>query len=264
MAQWSDIAAFIGPTPNENPGGMGRVDGVVLHIQQGNQAGSIAWCKNPASQVSAHFFAPKVGKPVQLVDTSDKAWAEAAGNPNWLSIENEGYSGQYLTGDQIEACAQILARAHTVYGVPLTTADLPSEQGLGWHGMGGDAWGGHPDCPGDQVKSQRGAILQRASEILGTAPPPPPAPGQRAPMFPGRTLVFENGYPMMHGDDVHTWQQQMANRGWALAVDGWYGPHSRLVCVEFQQDSTAHAWALAIDGMVGPKTWNATWERPVS
>lgn len=262
MAKWTDIAAFIGPTPNEVPGGMGAIVGVVLHIQQGNQAGSIAWCKNPASQVSAHFFAPKVGTPVQLVDTADEAWAQAAGNSGWLSIENEGYSGQELTGDQIEACAQILARAHAVYGVPLWSTDSPSSGGLGWHGMGGDAWGGHPDCPGEPVKAQRPAILARAAQLLDQAPP---APAVAAPVWGGRLFVYMPGETMwIHGADVKLWQTQMAHRGWSITVDGWYGPQSRQICTEFQQDSTNHGWALAADGIVGPLTWNATWERPVS
>jgi hypothetical protein len=259
--KWSDIAPYIGPTPNERPGGMESIEGVVLHIQQGNEAGSIAWCQNPASQVSAHFFAPKVGRPVQMVDTSDEAWAEAAGNARWLSIENEGYSGQQLTADQIEACAQILARAHTVYGVALVATDDPARGGLGWHGMGGDPWGGHPDCPGEPVKAQRAEIIARAAAIVGL--PNPPATS--APPFPGRTLVYSaESVPQMHGADVSTWQDRMRARGWSITVDGWYGPQSWRVCEDFQRDSTAHGWYLQVDGMVGPHTWSAAWERPVS
>lgn len=260
MAKWGDIATWVGPTVNESPFQMENVVGVVLHIQQGNEAGSIAWCKNPASKVSAHFFVPKVGKPEQLVDTADKAWAEAAGNAHWLSIENEGYSGQLLTASQFEACAQLLARAHKEYGVRLAVTDDPATGGLGWHGMGGDAWGGHPDCPGDPIKAQRSAIVLRAAAILGT--PEPPA---AAPPFPGRTLIYSaQAQPQMHGADVSTWQQQMHKRGWTIAVDGWYGPQSWRVCEEFQQDSTNHGWPLIVDGMVGPRTWAAAWERPVS
>lgn len=260
MSRWGDIAPWIGPTPNETPAGMAGIKGVVLHIQQGNEAGSIAWCENPASQVSAHFFAPKVGRPVQMVDTSDRAWAEAAGNPDWLSIENEGYSGQQLTDSQIEACAQILARAHREYGVALVASDSPGNSGLGWHGMGGDAWGGHPDCPGEPVKAQRGVIIARAAQILQL--PNPPAIG--APTWPGRTFVYSPGLAQMNGADVRQWQQRMHDRGWIITVDGWYGPQSRGVCLQFQEDSTAHGWPLAADGMVGPLTWSAAWERPIS
>lgn len=257
--RWTDIAPWIGPTPNEDPGAMGEIIGVVLHIQDGTQAGSIAWCKNPDSRVSAHFFAPKQGRPVQLVDTADLAWAEAAGNPYWISIENEGYSGDSLSADQIEACAQILARAHIHYGVSLQEANTPLVGGLGWHGMGGEAWGGHPDCPGEPVKDQRAGIIARARTIAGQ-----PLPTPTAPPFRGRTLVYVPGGVQDHGDDVTEWQQRMHARGWTITVDGWYGPASENVCVRFQEDSNAHGWPLVVDGMVGPKTWAATWERPVS
>jgi len=240
---------------------MDGIMGVVLHIQQGTQAGSIAWCKNPESRVSAHFFAPKVGRPVQLVDTADRAWAEASGNPFWLSIENEGYSGDSLSGDQITACALILARAHTEYGVRLAATDDPNNGGLGWHGMGGDAWGGHPDCPGEPVKAQRAAIIGKATVLLGQ---PAPAPAGNAPPWPGRTLVYVPGGTQDHGADVLVWQERMRARGWAIAADGWYGPASERVCVKFQEDSNAHRWPLVVDGMVGPKTWAAAWDRPVS
>jgi hypothetical protein len=264
VSKWTDIAEFVGPTPNENPGEMASVLGVVLHIQQGNQSGSLAWCKNPASQVSAHFFAPKAGLPVQLVDTADKAWAEMEGNARWLSVENEGYSGQDLTRDQIEACAQILARAHRDLIVPIAASDSIDRGGLGWHGMGGDAWGGHPDCPGQPVLLQRPAILQRALVILGqSAAPVPPVPPRSAPRWPGREFVWPLQPPII-GQDVHDWQARMHLRGWTIAVDGEYGPQSEGVCRLFQEDSTQHGWYLHVDGVVGVHTWSAAWERPVS
>lgn len=255
MAKWTDLAQWVGPTQNENPGGMAAIMGVVLHIQQGNQDGSISWCKNPASQVSAHFFASKSGQLVQLVDTADRAWAEAAGNPYWLSIECEGYSGQPLTLEQVSVCAAVLARAHALYGVPLESTDDPRHGGLGWHGMGGDAWGGHPDCPGEPVKAQRPSIISTANLLVL---------GNPFPRFPGRTLIYSAGLMQMHGSDVHAWQARMAERGWSISVDGWYGPQSAGVCRAFQADSTAHGWPLAEDGKVGPLTWDASWQRPVT
>lgn len=264
MSQWTDIAEFVGPTPNENPGGMQSVLGVVLHIQQGNQAGSIAWCKNPAAQVSAHFFAAKSGILQQLVDTADRAWAEAGGNDHYLSIENEGYTGQDLTAGQIQACARVLAKAHQQYGVPLVSIDQPGLSGLGWHGMGGDAWGGHPDCPGEPVKALRPVILAHAAVILGQpTPPPPPVPTRTAPPWPGREFFYPEEPPVI-GADVLEWQRRMQLRGWAISADGEYGPQSQGVCRAFQIDSNNHNWPLAVDGIVGPHTWAASWERPVS
>lgn len=166
MALWTDIADWVGPTANKTTGGMSTVVGVVLHIQEGNEQGTEAWQKNPSAQVSSHFLAPKTGRGRQMVDTADKAWAEVAGNLHWLSIECEGWTGQSLTQDQIEFCAQVLAKANRVYHVPLVSTDNPNGTGLGWHGMGGDAWGGHFDCPGDPIKAQRPQIIARAIQIV--------------------------------------------------------------------------------------------------
>ncbi len=48
--------------------------GEFWHSQQGRQAVAIAMFQNPATEVSAHFLLPKVGKPVQMVDSDDAAW----------------------------------------------------------------------------------------------------------------------------------------------------------------------------------------------
>lgn len=108
------------------------------------------------------------------------------------------------------------------------------------------------------VNAYRGSMEQLAhalgldSPVSGTIP------------FPGRILVYTPSAPQMHGNDVQEWQQRMRQRGWAIGVDGWYGPQSTAFCVAFQKDSTAHGWPLAADGKVGPLTWKATFERPVS
>ncbi|MDX3759356.1 peptidoglycan-binding protein [Streptomyces sp. AK02-04a] len=166
-------ATYIGPTPNKRVDGMVEVRGLVLHIQQGTEAGSESWFKNPASQASSHFTNPKTGGLRQLVDTKDRAWAEAAGNAHWVSVENEGFVPDALTASQVENAAQLLAWLHKTYQVPLQSTDDPNGKGLGWHGMGGAAWGGHTGCPGDAIKAQRPAIIARAKAILGIVPVKP-------------------------------------------------------------------------------------------
>lgn len=164
MARW-DIAEWVGPTPNRVTGGMVESRGLVIHIMQGTYAGSVAWGKNPASSVSFHFATRGDGHLGQLVDTADTAWTQGNGNGHWISVENEGYSGSPLTAAQVEAVAQLYARGVREYGWPLQSTDSPTGRGLGWHGMGGAAWGGHLDCPGEPIKAQRGAILARATQL---------------------------------------------------------------------------------------------------
>lgn len=160
-------ARWRGPVPNQG-GAQGRILGLVLHIQQGTEAGTDAWLHNPASKVSAHFGNPKVGGLDQWVEVGTVAWAEVNGNYNWVSLENEGNSGDQLTASQLENAAQLLAWLHTGFGVPLQLSDS-TVPGLTGHGLGGNAWGGHFDCPGQPILDQRPAIITRAAAILGGA-----------------------------------------------------------------------------------------------
>jgi hypothetical protein len=193
------------------PGGMKTVRGVVLHIQDGHEAGTEAWQKNPAASVSSHFLAPKVGHLKQMVDTRDMAWCQRAGNPNWLSVENEGFTGDSLTPDQIESNAQVLARAHRVFGVPLQITDSPSVGGLGWHGMGYPDWG-HQLCPGKPVIAQRPLIIARAVEIVaGHLMDETQRLAHNADAYLWHTTALEDTVPGVKGNDGNDVSPPMDN-----------------------------------------------------
>lgn len=164
-------ATWRGSVPNQG-GAMGPIYGLVLHIQEGSEAGTDAWFHNPSSKVSAHFGNPKSGPLDQWVEVGTVAWAEVSGNTNWVSVETEGHTGDSLTASQLENTAQLLAWLHTTHGVPLAISDTPAAgtPGLTGHGLGGAAWGGHYDCPGTPILSQRAAIIARARQLLGGAP----------------------------------------------------------------------------------------------
>jgi peptidoglycan hydrolase-like protein with peptidoglycan-binding domain len=164
---------------NHTPNGQQAVRGVVIHIMDGSLAGTDSWFRNPKAQASAHFGTGKHGQLYQWVSTKDRAWAQANGNRTWLSIENEGRGGEALTRQQIERCAQVLAWAHRIYGVPLQVATSPGGRGLGHHSMGGPSWG-HGACPGSRIIRQKPAIVARARQLVGVRTPvaraaPPPA-----------------------------------------------------------------------------------------
>jgi hypothetical protein len=163
------------PVANFTKGGQDAVYGVVIHIMDGTLNGSEAWFDNPAAQASSHFGTGKDGQLRQWVDTKDRAWAQAGGNHTWLSVENEGRGGDSLTDAQINRCAQVLAWAHTTHGVPLQLTTSTTGRGLGYHGMGGSAWGGHTSCPGTKIVAQLPEILKRAKVLAGivTAPSKP-------------------------------------------------------------------------------------------
>jgi len=150
------------PTNNCTKGGQEAVRGVVLHVMAGTLAGSDSWFKNPAAQASAHFGIGKAGEVYQWVDTADRAWAQAGGNRTWLSIEHEGQGGDALTPAQLAASARVIAWMHETHGVLLQATDSVDGRGIGWHGMGGAAWGGHTACPGTPIKAQRPALIAAA------------------------------------------------------------------------------------------------------
>ncbi|CUS77232.1 Por secretion system C-terminal sorting domain-containing protein [Candidatus Kryptonium thompsonii] len=65
---------------------------IVIHVTQGNFAGSVSWLKNPNSKASAHYvIRSSDGYIVQLVREKDKAWHAKCWNSFTLGIEHEGY-----------------------------------------------------------------------------------------------------------------------------------------------------------------------------
>lgn len=181
-ASWRPISI------NHTKGGQDSVRGVVVHIMAGTLVGSDAWFRNPAARASSHFGTNKAGALWQWVDTKDRAWAQASGNRTWLSVENEGRGGDTLTDAQLDRNAQVLAWAHKTHGVPLKLASGPSSSGLGWHGMGGSAWGGHTQCPGHRIVAQLPEILRRAKVLAGTKPAEPTPSGSTYKVKSGDTL----------------------------------------------------------------------------
>ena len=170
MARFN-LANWRGPIPHMNPGLMlAPLRGLVLHIQEGTEAGTDATFHDPMliPPRSAHFGNPKVGRLDQWVDTSDMAWAEVAGNPEWISLENEGRSGATgyaLNENQLDNAALLLAWLNVTEGVSLTLANSPLDTGLGYHSMGGAAWGATA-CPGPLIVSQRADIVARAARLV--------------------------------------------------------------------------------------------------
>lgn len=103
----------------------------------------------------------------------------------------------------------------------------------------------------DSAEDDHSDMLRRYlnGEVIQTVPP----------VFPGRLMRFTEGQATMKGDDVRMWQARMRERGWQIQVDGVYGPASKRVTAQFQQEK-----GLGVDGIVGPLTWAAAWTLPVT
>jgi hypothetical protein len=161
--------------PVSTAGGVLAVRGVCLHHQAGNGNPAAVYV---ARRVSAHFWIPKVGRPVQHVDTAIAAWhgGTAALNSGWIGVETEGCPvppyAEPLTENQIIFFGQLMVWARGLYGVPLALSESTATPGLGYHRMAG----GYPTgCPCDVRLSQRAAILAAAGASWPPVPVPPPA-----------------------------------------------------------------------------------------
>ncbi len=157
------------------PGGMnvpGGVLGLVMHTQVGNNPGSIAGFNDQTHhpRKSAHFCIAQDGAVVQMGPVNGwESWAQYKGNSRYYSAEfaDDGDPSHPLTQAQINAGAQLLEvlSRDSVGRFPMQIADAVGDEGFGWHGMGGDDWGGHPDCPGKVRKPQRADIIELAKAI---------------------------------------------------------------------------------------------------
>ena len=112
------------------------VDTIVVHVMEGDMAGTLEWFRDQRSQVSSHYGVSKKGAVVQYVDEEDRAWhagrvheptaeivLERGGvNPNQytIGIEHEGSGSTDLTDEQRTASAMLIADIARRRHIPLT------------------------------------------------------------------------------------------------------------------------------------------------
>lgn len=183
--------------------------GVVLHVNQSN--GNLFNWVSGDHNVSCHLEVYKNGSAEQYLDTEMSSWCQMDGNPTYLSVETEGFDTEPLTGPQMLTVAKFYAAVHREHGIPLELAERPGEFGFGWHGMGGEAWGGHTGCPGTLRRHQRARILQLAARMLNPNTPstssPAPADGYRFALYTergGDGPVFASAPGRWRRVDEHT------------------------------------------------------------
>lgn len=140
----------------------------VVHIMQGYMQGTYETFLNPYNQVSSHFAIGNGTEGVadgeiwQFVRVTDTAWHNANGNPYSIGVESAGFSGNPLTDAQVESHARLFEWAHDLYPAIAYWRNLRpfTGRGLSWHGLGGQDWGNHPDCPGAPIVTQLPLILR--------------------------------------------------------------------------------------------------------
>jgi peptidoglycan hydrolase-like protein with peptidoglycan-binding domain len=265
-------------TPSGNYSGGSKKRLIVIHTMEGFTGSNGAYdC--------AKYFQGNVGASSQVcidnnrgkiwecVNRSNGAWTQCNYNSVSVSAEQSGYaswSRDYWhsnRSNQLHNMADWIAEEAGKLGIPITKISNPNSSGVIYHSELGSTGCGHSD-PGSGYPIND--IIAWAKG--GSSPPteqPPSQPGTSAPPFPfpsDHYLGRESPDPCCHsgyysGDQTHvrTWQGQMANRGWSISVDGYYGDQSYSICTQFQAEKN-----LAVDGMVGPNTWNTSWTAPIT
>jgi hypothetical protein len=235
MADLVAPGATVQPVANTAGDRMTAQLGLVLHVQEGNGLpGLLATFNNPALEVSSTWWVGKDGQLVQLcTDARTRMWAQIAGNETYCSVETEGYTTEPLTGAQITTLGRLVAWGHATpeLGWPLQLAESPGQKGLGYHAMGGAAWGNH-SCPGQIRIGQRTAILAAAS---GTPAPPP--------------VHHLGDLPLAVDGEFGPETIAATQRATGAGVDGIWGPDSK-------RHLQAHL-GVAVDGDIGPVTIRA-------
>lgn len=270
-------------------GAMSAQDGNILHVttnhfdpygffsNSNNGASSTWWigetvigkCKCPTPQ--------NIVLCEQYYDALVKCWAQAAGNGLYQSTETSGVPTQAMSAAMIHTLAHLYAWGHLNLGWSLALAEHPGAKGFGWHGMGGQAWGGHIGCPGGLRRNQRAAVLAQAKVILGQKPDTHTYTPTKdtAPRYMGLLVSGSHGTP------VHEWQDKMIRRGWVtipnsggkkFTADGVFGKDTEAVTRAFEAILVKHRWqfvgpkghaySTTVDGKIGVCVWHAAWDAP--
>jgi len=204
------------------------------------------------------------------------SWGMPKGRPIYFACDYN--AGPDACTAYLQGVASVLGLSRTgLYGgyVPIKAAFDKHLITFGWqtYAWSGGRWdtraqlqqysNGHAVGGVDCDYNRLGAGTDWGGWLTGTPVPPPPKPvpapvpvPSKAPPFSGRVMKYP---PTTTGNEVRAWQAKMHLRGWKIAVDGAFGPASRIICLAFQKEKH-----LTQDGEVGLKTWRATWESPVT
>lgn len=145
-------------TVSHNRPGLGDLDAILDYFS------------HPSTQASSHIVNDREGNSGRCVPDSDKAWTQAAYNPDSLSIEQIEYSDrrtrtEWLTESsaQIDNTARWVAYWAKRYAIPLVHS---VQHGVCQHSDLGAAGGGHSDC-GPHFPID--VVIERAKKIAASS-----------------------------------------------------------------------------------------------
>ena len=138
---WTKPAVEFIHTDNCSSRNGARIGRIILHYTTSdNVGGTIAWFKDPISQVSAHYVIARDGKIYQMVRDGDKAWHAKGANTDSIGIEHSAAAGEQMTSPQEQSSIALIKwllseyklRATAIHGHRFTPENA-----------------GSTDCPGE-------------------------------------------------------------------------------------------------------------------
>lgn len=233
------------------------------HVSMGVAARALA---NPSGGVETNRGG---AVQIEVIGTCDP---DHKGDSGWLFLPT-------MSANQQANLARLMRDIANARGIDwkcgVTFKAYPGSYGTG-NGvrLSGSAWQsyrgvcGHQHVP-ENDHGDPGNIDIAAIMGITPAPEPTPPPAGKAPAFPYPSTHYlgqaspppecHSGYYADDQPNVRTWQDRMHDRGWAIGVDGQFGPESEGVARSFQAEK-----GLGVDGLVGPQTWAAAWTEPVT
>lgn len=232
----SPVAAKVFPSPNHGERRDGRAPDMLLLHYTGmrNAAEALKRLCDPLSDVSCHYFVFEDGRILQLVPEARRAWHAGAGS--WagqgdinsasigVEIANPGHEFGYEPFPEVQVAA-VTALAADI----CRRWSIPPQRVLGHS----DTAPLRKQDPGELFPW---AILHAAG--VGHLVPPARLTG-------GRFFARGDG-----GPPVEALQAMLALYGYAIAVDGAFGPETEAVVTAFQR----HFRPARVDGVADAST----------
>lgn len=204
-------------SPNYNKGRNGqKPELIVIHIMDGTYEGSIAWFKNPASDVSSHYLISKEGEMTQMVNEADTAWtngrvdrptskivkSKPGVNPNFysLTIEHEGKPTDKWTEAMKKQSAELIAHFAKRWDIPLDRDHV-----IGHY----EIYAAKPNCPATS-KAIINELITLAKQINE-----PPVEDPEQPM----TKELRKAYIRLVGEDPQEKMNENEEKKLAKAIN---------------------------------------------
>ncbi len=193
-----------------------RVEFIILHTMGGFMTGTIAWFKNPAAKVTAHFLVSTDGVVVQMVPKGDTAWHAGTRDINERSvgIETEDKLKPFgaRSSEQNETVAQLVAETAKEFNIPLDTQHILQHKEVNPK---------KPNCPGSV---DREWVIARARQINGM-PTNLPTPTPSLPITPhGRNVLVIPDRGLNIRSSTTTTQKNITRvliKGTSISVEGY-------------------------------------------